>query len=127
MNKGFQRGLFLFGLISIFFVDVVFASGGGGATSLGDVAQNVTATFDNLGKMITAISYIAGLGFAIGAVLKFKAHKDNPTQIPIGTPIALFFVAVALLFLPTALKVASGTLFGQGATTASPKGIEITN
>lgn len=24
-------------------------------------------------------SYVAGFGFAVGAILKFKAHKDNPT------------------------------------------------
>ncbi len=28
---------------------------------------------------------------------------DNPTQIPIGTPIALVFIAAALLFIPSVL------------------------
>jgi bacteriocin-like protein len=27
----------------------------------------------------SAGAYIAGFGFAVGSVLKFKAHKDNPT------------------------------------------------
>jgi intracellular multiplication protein IcmD len=35
------------------------------------------------------------------AILHFKQHKDGPTQIPIGTPISLEFIAAALLFLPT--------------------------
>jgi hypothetical protein len=35
------------------------------------------------------------------AIIHFKQHKDVPTQIPIGTPISLEFIAAALLFLPT--------------------------
>jgi intracellular multiplication protein IcmD len=55
-------------------------------------------------KLITAGSYLAGLGFSIGAIMKFKQHKDNPTQVPIGTPIALVFIAAALLFFPTLMN-----------------------
>ncbi|HET8772530.1 MAG TPA: type IV secretion protein IcmD [Thermoanaerobaculia bacterium] len=82
-------------------------------TSIGDVAESVTGSFTNLTKLITAGSYLAGLGFSIGAVMKFKQHKDNPTQVPIGTPIALVFIAAALLFLPSILGVAGQTMFGD--------------
>lgn len=91
--------------------------------SLGTMASSVTGTFTSLAKLVTAGSYLAGLGFAIGAILKFKQHKDNPTQIPIGTPIALTFIAAALLFLPSILGVTGGTMFGAGGgTTAGPGG-----
>jgi hypothetical protein len=43
----------------------------------------------NIGKLITAGSYLAGLGFGVGAIVKFKANKDNPTQIHISQPITL--------------------------------------
>jgi Holliday junction resolvasome RuvABC DNA-binding subunit len=33
-----------------------------------------------LAQSITAISYMAGFGFLIAAIFKFKQHKDNPTQ-----------------------------------------------
>jgi intracellular multiplication protein IcmD len=63
------------------------------------------------------------LGFSIGAIMKFKQHKDNPTQIPIGTPIALIFIAAALLFLPTILGIAGATMFGSsGGSVAGPTG-----
>jgi intracellular multiplication protein IcmD len=68
--------------------------------TVGTVASSITSSFSNLTKLITAGSYIAGLGFSIGAIMKFKQHKDNPTQIPIGTPIALLLVGAALLFVP---------------------------
>lgn len=72
----------------------------GEPTSLGEMAEQITSSYSNLTKLITAGSYLAGLGFSIGAIMKFKQHKDNPTQIPIGTPRALEFIAAALLFFP---------------------------
>ena len=64
-------------------------------SGVGSVAASVTGNLANVAKLITAASYVAGMAFAVGAVVKFKAHKDNPTQIPIGTPIALLFVGAA--------------------------------
>jgi intracellular multiplication protein IcmD len=97
----------------------------GGSMTLGDMASGITATFEKLGNLITGGSYLAGLGFAIAAILKFKAHKDNPTQITVGTPIALVFIAAALLFLPSILSVTGSTMFGASPTTAGPKGTTI--
>lgn len=100
----------------------VFADASTGGIS--DVAHNVTTNLDGVAKLVTAGSYVAGLGFAVGAILKFKAHKDNPQQIPVGTPIALVFIAAALLFLPSLMKSAGNTLFGSGAKTASIQGTD---
>lgn len=91
--------------------------------NLGSMASSITSTFDRLAKLVTAGSYITGLGFSIGAIMKFKQHKDNPSQIPIGTPIALVFIAAALLFLPSILGVAGQTMFGTAGTVAGPSGI----
>jgi intracellular multiplication protein IcmD len=90
---------------------------------LGQIAANITSNFSQLTNLITACSYIAGLGFAIGAIMKFKMHKDNPTQVPIGTPISLVFIAAALLFLPSILSVTEYTVFGtSGGDVAGPSG-----
>jgi intracellular multiplication protein IcmD len=95
--------------------------------TLGDMAKSITGVFKNFGLLITAGSYLAGLSFSIGAVMKFKQHKDNPTQIPIGTPIALLFISASLLFLPSILSITSTTLFGpQGGKTAGPSGMTFT-
>ena len=113
------RGLVALAL-SLFSV-AVFAEA---TKSLGGVAGEITDSFANIGKLITGASYLAGLGFSVGAIMKFKAHKDNPTQITIGTPIALVFVAAALLFLPSILDVTGMTMFGEKGTTAGSTGME---
>ncbi|MGE3919451.1 MAG: type IV secretion protein IcmD [Gammaproteobacteria bacterium] len=111
----------LFGVASAlsFFACAAFAD----TVTIGSVAQKITGTMGNLAKLITAGSYVAGFGFAVGAILKFKAHKDNPTQIPIGTPIALIFVAAALIFLPQIFGVTGKTMFGGGAETGTVTGV----
>jgi len=81
-------------------------------------------TKSNIKQLISRLSYVAGFRLMAGAVVKFKQdkekptlqHKDNPTPIPIGTPIALSFIAAALLFLPSILSSGGGTLFGDGGT-----------
>ena len=90
---------------------------------VGGVAANVVSTFANLAKLITAGSFVAGMGFAIGAILKFKAHKDNPQQIPVGTPIALVFIAAALIFLPQIFTTAGHTLFQSGGQAGNISGV----
>ena len=92
------------------------------AQDLGQVASQITSSFTKVTQLVTGGSYLAGIAFAIGAIMKFKAHKDNPTQITIGTPIALLFVAAALLFLPSVLGVAGQTMFQGGGSVSGPKG-----
>ena len=107
-----------FGLLALVCQEAVAAN-----ATIGSMASSITQSFKNIAKLITAGSYLAGLGFSVGAIMKFKQHKDNPTQIPIGTPIALVFIAAALLFLPSILSVTGSTMFGSdGGKTAGPEG-----
>lgn len=98
-------------MITISFLYTGMASADDKAT-LGSVASTLTGSFANLAKLITAGAYMAGIGFAMASMLKFKAHKDNPTQIPIGTPVALLFIGAALIFLPNIFGIAGNTIFG---------------
>jgi intracellular multiplication protein IcmD len=92
-----------------------------GSISLGTAASTITQSFEPLSKLITGGCYVAGLAFMVGAIMKFKQHKDNPTQVTIGTPIALLLVGAALLFMPSVMGMAGATMFG-GGTVAGPGG-----
>lgn len=99
---------------SWFFIGTVFAADT--VTTIGNLADNITGSFQQLGKLMAATSYLAGFGFAIAGIFKFKQHKDNPTQIPMGTPIALLAVGIILIFLPGIIRPAGFTIFGNAAT-----------
>jgi len=113
------KRIVVFAVLELLFITAVYADTGG----LASVATSVLSSLAPVAKMITASSYIAGMGFFIGAILKFKAHKDNPTQIPVGTPIALVFIAAALIFLPALFGVAGKTIFGSATGTGGVSGV----
>lgn len=80
------------------------------------VASNVMGNLSSIAQLITAGAYVAGFAFGVAAIVKFKAHKDNPTQVMISQPIVLLFVAAALIFVPSVFKTSGATLFGSGTT-----------
>jgi intracellular multiplication protein IcmD len=86
----------------------VFNAVGPGARAGAHAAESLLKQVSGIQAQIDATPYIAGLGFAMAAILKFKQHKDNPT---ISGAITLMFVAVALIFIPSILKSIGGTTF----------------
>ena len=122
-----KASLVMFGLMCLCVAVEAFAQGAGGASAsgigIGGVAAKVTSNVASIAKLITAASYVAGMAFAVGAIVKFKAHKDNPTQIPIGTPIALLFVGAALIFIPTVFRVSGQTMFGASGQVSTISGL----
>jgi intracellular multiplication protein IcmD len=113
-SRKFQKcSKYLIAAGAFMFVSAVLADGEGTAT-LGSLAANVRGTFTDVAQLMMGIAYVAGIGFFIGAIFKFKQHKDNPTQIPMGTPIALLVVAVCLVFMPYIIQ-SSGATFTGGA------------
>ncbi len=120
MNKNVKKSIILFvGALACFSVGTAaFAVSG-----IGSIATNVTGNLTAIAKLITALAYVMGMAMAVAAVVKFKAHKDNPTQVPIGTPIALLFVAAALIFIPNIFKSSGATLFGASGQVAGASGV----
>ena len=114
-DKGRMRGMGWIRMVTVLLVALLLAGGGGGRTARAEV---ITYRLDAvasgkigarrftdqpimlLARVDTDFAIeIAGLGFAIGAIMKFQ-HKDNPTQIPISGPIALFLISKELQFRP---------------------------
>lgn len=93
------------------------------ASGIGGIAGQAKQSLANIATLITAGAYVGGMGFGVGAIAKFKAHKDNPTQVPISQPIALLFVAAALIFIPSVFKSTGGTLFGGSGQIGGVSGV----
>ncbi len=102
-----------------FFATEVLAQGTSGGDTIGTIAARITTSFTSLGQLILAIAFVGGLGFTMAAIFKFKQHKDNPTQIPLGTPIAMLAIGIVLMFLPGIITPAGTTLFGSNAASSA--------
>lgn len=100
-------GLYLLG--SLFAVANAASSG----QSLGDIATNVKGNLGAVEQLIVALCYIGGIAFAGAAIMKFKQYKDNPQSGTLGQPIALIFIAAALVWLPQIIKTSGTTVFGD--------------
>ena len=95
--------------------------------TIGTIATNITGSFNQLTKLITATSYVTGAGLFMIAIFQFRQHKENPTQVPLSKPMMFLAVAAALLFFPSIIKVTEGTIFGGNAQTGGPTGTIITS
>lgn len=103
MQKIFMRmSKFFLGMLSVLLVsNVCFAD----ASNVSSVVSNIQSDLlTPLLNVIVSISYLAGAGFIVGAIFKFKAHKDNPTQVTVGTPVMMLFVGIGLLFFPVLVQ-----------------------
>ena len=95
------------------------AAFGAEGDNIGDRAKNVTDAYAGITSLMVSTAYIAGIGFGIAAIFKFKQHKDNPTQVPVGTPFTLLAVSAALVFLPGIYKPLGNTIFGDDGKEAA--------
>jgi intracellular multiplication protein IcmD len=102
--------IFVLGALCFGAAVAVFAASG-----IGAVAAQAKSNLGSVAQLVTAGAYLAGMAFGVAAIVKFKAHKDTPTQVHIGQPIALLFVAAALMFLPSVFSSLGGTLYQSGA------------
>lgn len=123
LKQGYYLVLLALGLYGGWAWGIDAVNQGAGGATLDGFASTIKNTFQQLSEVMTAAAYIAGVSFSIIGLLKFKAHKDNPAQIPLSTPIALLAVSAGLLFLPTVFQVSGNAIFGDKAQ----KGISDTN
>ena len=84
--------------------------------TVGQVLCNIKAqSFKGINNLLISFGYISGIGLLIAAVFKLKQVKDNPTQIPVSTPAALFLCGTLSLFLTNLVEPAGKTFFGAAA------------
>jgi len=97
---------------------VVFASAAsaGSSTGIGAMAGQLQKQFSAIMTMVTGGATLVGSIIFIVGIMKIKAWKDNPQQNPLGTGITLCVVGVLLVYLPSFLGMAGGSLFSSGTT-----------
>ncbi|MES2212197.1 MAG: type IV secretion protein IcmD [Pseudomonadota bacterium] len=92
-----------------------------GSQDLQTLSNNITSNLNAIAQLITAGSYVAGVGFALAGMVKFKAHRDAPTQTPLSAPLVMLAVAAGLVFLPSVIGSTGQTIF-KGGTVGGPTG-----
>jgi intracellular multiplication protein IcmD len=100
----------------------LYASSVMGADDITKLTDSISKQATSIAKLMSIAAYVAGVGFALGGILQFKAHKDAPQQTPLSKPVVMIVVAACLLFLPTILNIAGESLFGGSKQSAAKAG-----
>ena len=98
------------GLLLTLFAGLALA---GGDQDLKGISERVTEQLGSVATLLTYVAYVAGIGFCLAGIVQFKAHKDNPVQVPLSKPIVYLVVGVGLLFLPTIMGAGGSTIFSD--------------
>lgn len=80
--------------------------------NIGDSANNLFNQFSGIANVLTGGSFLAGIGLGGAAALKFKAHSENPQQVPLKHPLGYAAAASLCIGLPAFLNMGAGTFFG---------------
>jgi hypothetical protein len=71
-----------------------------GNTSLGEVADNLSAPISVLHMLIEWACYVIGVAFIIGSVMQYRIHRQNPKLTPLFTPIMMLLVGLVIVLIP---------------------------
>lgn len=115
-----KKQVILFTTATLLSLGIVYAAPSG--QTIGGLADNVRATIGNIAQLLSAASYVCGVGFALAGMMKFKAHKDQPQQVPLSAPIVLLAVGAGLIFLPSIIDTTGTTIFGSGKASGKTDG-----
>lgn len=91
---------------------------------IGDVAENVRGSMGDVAALFTAMAYVCGVAFSMMGLFKLKVHKDNPTQVPLSQPMVLVIIGACLIFLPSLIKTAGTTIWGDSKISTGTLGGE---
>ena len=74
--------------------------------SFGDIANGLFGDVLDIRGIIRAVCIIAGIALILGSIHQYKKHRNNPIEVPLGTPIIGLLAGlglIALSFVPLQL------------------------
>ena len=65
----------------------------------GEIAENLFAGGVIIENLIRAVCIITGVTLVFASFLQYKKHRNNPSEVPLSTPIMTLLVGLALIAL----------------------------
>ena len=74
--------------------------GHGGGETFGTVATNLTGATDVFSGVFSAMFYVIGIAMVVASIMRYRDHRQNPVQMPIGRVIFLLIAGLIVGFFP---------------------------
>ncbi len=103
MNK------YTIGLTTLLFSSIANAQG----VSIESMLNNFTSSVDPLIDLLRAISYVAGLYFAIKGIFLFIDHSKSNGQVPLSKPILTIVISAFMMSIGASLDVFTASIYGS--------------
>jgi intracellular multiplication protein IcmD len=101
-------GLCTLGISSLSFAD--------DAITIAGIATNMQSTVASAVDIAIMIAIAVGITLVVVGIVKLKAHKDQPTQIPLSTGLMYICVGAALTMVPALIPTFNQALVGTSST-----------
>lgn len=88
--------------------------------NLGQVATNVSGSFQGIYTLVTWFAYLAGAIFAVVGLMQFKAYRDNAQQTPLSKPVLCLALAAALVAVPSVIDTGTATIWEGSENRINP-------
>lgn len=96
--------------ICFFWASATFAATQSAPISIGEAAQNLLLPVGAFASIIYSMCYVLGAAFIMGSMIRFKEHRQNPSQTPISRPIAIFIFGLVFIVIPIIAKLSSSSI-----------------
>jgi intracellular multiplication protein IcmD len=67
--------------------------------SFGEIASNLFGNVLDIRGIVRAICIITGAALVLGSIFQYKKHRNNPSEVPLSTPIMTLLAGLALIAL----------------------------
>ena len=91
----------------------------GTPVTISSIAANMTSTVTYAVEIMSSVALACGIVLMVIGILKFKAHKDQPTQIPLSTGLMYLCVGAALTMVPILIPTFNSALVGADSNSVS--------
>lgn len=81
-------------------------------STINDIADHIWMQLCAVRVTLLQLSFVVGMCFLFAAMFKFKQHKDNPTQNPVGGPLMYVLIATLLMYIGNFELPLKQTLYG---------------
>ena len=89
------------------------------------IASNMSNTVTYAVEIMSAGALAWGIVLIVIGILKFKAHKDQPTQIPLSTGLMYLCVGAGLTMVPILIPTFNQALIGPNASVSDVSGTQM--